>query len=986
MKKTFAKSVSVLLAVWLLMTGVMQVGVIAAEQSEFTVLGSLDDRFSLPDRNTGDRPEIRCSRLVVDDRDADGNWHHPYWVDDDGNPIEYNVRTETVSAAGLPTSYDARNYGYVTAIKDQAGAGSCWAFGSISCMESSMIRQGYGTASGTDYSEAHLVWFTKRARVTGSTDTTYGDGKNVANPFAEGSNVFHTSATLMRGSGVQLESNARWTNPESESAALSQMSQQEKDRYVSYARMYRSEWIYDDSVSAAKTKLIENGNLTLSYYHDDYWRGWNSTYSCYYQNSVSEYTNHTVAIVGWDDNFSRTKFNSSMRPSSNGAWLVKGSWGTDIGNSGYYWLSYSDPSISQFFSFVAKPKETYDNIYQYDGVFPGDSLHGEGCSTFYTANRFRSTRNEQLTHVSFWNANASAIDAKVDVYVANTGYSVPAGTNPTQNMTRVSSASTTLQNIQFGYYTVQLNQPVDVSGKYFTVVITLTSRSGNTVYASVEGETSNSDPYGSKTGQSFVSVDNSTWYDSTNVSGTNYNNLPIKAMTRNTYTLHYDANSGSGAPPDQTGSRQYTISSTKPTRSGYIFLGWNTSKTATAAQYTAGNTITLSGNLTLYAVWKVDPGFTLHYDANGGTGAPPDQTGSRQYTISSTKPTRGGYIFAGWSTSKTATTAQYTAGNTITLSANLTLYAVWRVDTGYTLHYDPNGGTGAPPDQTGGTRYTIPSVEPSRAGYAFLGWSKDRNAAAPQFYAGNTLTISGDLTLYAVWKQNPTGSLSVSPAAVSFTVGGSAQITCTVSGYSGITYKLKVYPSADSKLSLSWGSWESGGTVIKLNISGDTVCSETLQFDLINADNNTVLETKSATVRVKAVPSPTGTFTVSTNEVSFKVGDSATVSCSFDGYAGHEWVGVEAYTEETQDFLAGSWGDWSGHTRTHTLTASEEGTATVVYVLYDADTDEVLASQKVKVTVTKKGKSFFEILWDIISFPFRIILYPFILLGRLIFG
>lgn len=77
-------------------------------------------------------------------------------------------------------------------------------------------------------------------------------------------------------------------------------------------------------------------------------------------------------------------------------------------------------------------------------------------------------------------------------------------------------------------------------------------------------------------------------------------NLPSK----NSYTLTYNANGGSGAPSTQSGNTSYTVSNVKPVRSGYTFLGWSTSSSATSASYVTGNTITLNANTTLYAVWK----------------------------------------------------------------------------------------------------------------------------------------------------------------------------------------------------------------------------------------------------------------------------------------------------------------------------------------------------------------------------------------------
>lgn len=81
--------------------------------------------------------------------------------------------------------------------------------------------------------------------------------------------------------------------------------------------------------------------------------------------------------------------------------------------------------------------------------------------------------------------------------------------------------------------------------------------------------------------------------------------------TETTYTLSYDANGGSGAPSAQsatttTGSATFTVSSIQPTRSAYEFLGWSTNSTATTASYSGGNSITISSNTTLYAVWKTN--------------------------------------------------------------------------------------------------------------------------------------------------------------------------------------------------------------------------------------------------------------------------------------------------------------------------------------------------------------------------------------------
>ena len=73
------------------------------------------------------------------------------------------------------------------------------------------------------------------------------------------------------------------------------------------------------------------------------------------------------------------------------------------------------------------------------------------------------------------------------------------------------------------------------------------------------------------------------------------------------YTITYNANGGSGAPDPQTKSHGYdiTLSNTIPTKSGYEFVGWSTSSTATTATYTAGSKFSSNEDTTLYAVWKL---------------------------------------------------------------------------------------------------------------------------------------------------------------------------------------------------------------------------------------------------------------------------------------------------------------------------------------------------------------------------------------------
>lgn len=148
------------------------------------------------------------------------------------------------------------------------------------------------------------------------------------------------------------------------------------------------------------------------------------------------------------------------------------------------------------------------------------------------------------------------------------------------------------------------------------------------------------------------------------------------------YAIKFNANGGSGAPSSQTKwkDQTLTLSSTKPTRTGYTFLGWSTSSTATSATYAAGGSYTANSAATLYAVWKAIT-YTIKFNANGGSGAPGNQTKTygKTLTLSSTKPTRTNYNFKGWGTSASATTVSYVAGGSYTANAAATLYAIWEL-------------------------------------------------------------------------------------------------------------------------------------------------------------------------------------------------------------------------------------------------------------------------------------------------------------------
>lgn len=226
-----------------------------------------------------------------------------------------------------------------------------------------------------------------------------------------------------------------------------------------------------------------------------------------------------------------------------------------------------------------------------------------------------------------------------------------------------------------------------------------------------------------------------------------------------TYTIRYDANDGTGAPASQTKTYgvPLTLSAVKPTRAGYEFLGWATSRNATTSEYAPGERYTDEAGVTLYAVWRYIPKtYEVKYDANGGGNTPARQTKTEDVTLilTSTIPTRYGYTFRGWATTSTATTADYQSGGSYTANESVTLYAVWEINT-YTVSFDANGGTNAPNSQkkTHGQNLILTVAIPTRPNHVFLGWAADSSATSIAYAPGATYTAEEDVTLYAVWQE-----------------------------------------------------------------------------------------------------------------------------------------------------------------------------------------------------------------------------------------
>lgn len=217
------------------------------------------------------------------------------------------------------------------------------------------------------------------------------------------------------------------------------------------------------------------------------------------------------------------------------------------------------------------------------------------------------------------------------------------------------------------------------------------------------------------------------------------------------YTVSFNANGGTGAPGSQTrwyGEVIY-LSSTRPTRTGYIFQGWAKSPSG-RVEYNPGSAYGLDANTTLYAIWSPET-YTISFNANGGSGAPGNQTKTygQTLTLSSTRPTRTNYNFIGWGTSSGSTSAVYQPGGSYTSNGNATLYAVW------TLAYTPPRITNIQADRcnSGGTL-----SESGTYVKVSFSWATDYNVSA--IYIRHKVSTSSTWTTTTVSASGKVGSVS----------------------------------------------------------------------------------------------------------------------------------------------------------------------------------------------------------------------------------
>ena len=221
--------------------------------------------------------------------------------------------------------------GYDTSVKDQGETEACWAYSTISSIESNLLVNGQGEY---DFSEGHIELATQNTINYGN--TTFNREIN------SGGNYLVSSAYLLNGYGPVLDTYL----PYSKLIKVIKGEETVESSYINNTTpvVDVNDIVFFDfdnkcdanAIKDIKEYLISNGAMsTYIYLKNDinvyqYYDG-----AAYTEDSeqipAEQASNHAITIVGWDDTISKDLFiNSDAKPARNGAWLVKNSYGTSL--------------------------------------------------------------------------------------------------------------------------------------------------------------------------------------------------------------------------------------------------------------------------------------------------------------------------------------------------------------------------------------------------------------------------------------------------------------------------------------------------------------------------------------------------------------------------------------------------------------------------------------------------------------------------------
>ena len=349
----------------------------------------------------------------------------------------FDVNTNTIAVAdmaenvkSLPAKYDLRDRYRVPTIRNQGKLGTCWAFGAISALESSLMPE-----ESYVFSADHM---------------SLSNSFNVSQ--TEGGEYTMSMAYLAAWQGPVYEEDDPYGDGETNSSLSAVKHVQEMRIIASKDISAIKEAVFKyGGVQTSMYSSLKNASSSSKYYNKE-------TYSyCYIGTNKP---NHDVVIIGWDDNFPKENFNTSLE--GDGAFICQNSWGSDFGDNGVFYVSYYDSNIGTHNVAYTRVDDNnnYDNIYQSDLCGWVGKL-GYEKESMYGANVFTAKSDEEVVAAAFY---ATAPDTEYKVYVVDEFVD----TNSFRNKQLV--AEGILEDA--GYYTIDFDEGISVKeGNKYAVVV-----------------------------------------------------------------------------------------------------------------------------------------------------------------------------------------------------------------------------------------------------------------------------------------------------------------------------------------------------------------------------------------------------------------------------------------------------------------------------------------------------------------------------------
>jgi C1A family cysteine protease len=252
------------------------------------------------------------------------------------------------------------------------------------------------------------------------------------------------------------------------------------------------------NISMMKAAIQQYGSIISAMFvtNDTASDFYNPKTGAYYMADAKKSPNHQIQLIGWDNSYPAANF--STKPPIDGAWIVKNSWGPTSGDNGYYYISYADNTLAKSLNVVTKLENSSSGkLYSHDPYGSIGAINFNSTEAWSAGSFNVDGTSEKLTAVAFHSPNA------------NISYEI--WYSPTGNFGDKQKLKSGMAKNP-GYLTVKLDNPVDITGAAFTVMVKFTA--SNVVNLSLQknlpGYLENAT---ASEGMTFASRDGSQWSD-----------------------------------------------------------------------------------------------------------------------------------------------------------------------------------------------------------------------------------------------------------------------------------------------------------------------------------------------------------------------------------------------------------------------------------------------------------------------------------------